>query len=44
MAENKIPKEIQEILNRCRKAQIERKKKQQEYCINKYYENKNKKD
>ena len=35
-----ISKELQDALNRCKEAQIERKKRQQQYCINKYYEKK----
>ena len=37
---NKMPKELQEVINRCKKAQQERKNRQQQYCINKYYEKK----
>ena len=37
---NKIPKELQEAIEKCKKAQLERKKRQQQYCINKYYEKK----
>lgn len=37
---NNISKELQEALNRCKEAQKERKKRQQQYCINKYYEKK----
>lgn len=37
---NEISKELQEAINRCKKAQQERKKRQQQYCINKYYEKK----
>ena len=35
---NEISKELQEAINRCKKAQQEIKKRQQQYCINKYYE------
>ena len=30
--------ELLETIEKCKKAQIERKKRQQQYCINKYYE------
>lgn len=44
MQENKnIPEELKEALNRCRNAQKQLKKRQQQYCIKKYYaEKKNK--
>lgn len=32
--------ELLEAIEKCKKAQIERKKRQQQYCINKYYEKK----
>ena len=32
--------ELQEIIERCKKAQQERKKRQQQYCIKKYYDKK----
>lgn len=35
-----IFKELQEAIDRCKKAQQDRKKRQQQYCINKYYEKK----
>lgn len=37
---NEIPKELQEAIERCKKAQYNQKKRQQQYCINKYYEKK----
>lgn len=37
---NNISKELQEALNRCKEAQKERKKRQQQYCIDKYYRDK----
>ena len=37
---NKISKELLEVIERCKKAQKERKKRQQQYCINKYYKEK----
>lgn len=42
MSENikQIPSEILEALNRCKEAQKERKKRQQQYCIDKYYRDK----
>lgn len=42
MSENikPIPNEILEALNRCKEAQKERKKRQQQYCIDKYYRDK----
>lgn len=39
-----IPKELQEALERCKKAQLNRKKRQQQYCIEKYYKEKEKKE
>lgn len=39
-----IPKELQEAIERCKRAQQDRKKRQQQYCINKYYEEKEKKE
>lgn len=32
--------ELMEAIEKCKKAQQERKKRQQDYCINKYYEKK----
>ena len=32
--------ELLETIEKCKKAQLERKKRQQQYCINKYYEKK----
>lgn len=37
---SKMPKELQEVINRCKKAQQERKKRQQQYCIDRYYKQK----
>lgn len=39
-SKKEIPKELQEAIERCKKAQYNRKKRQQQYCINKYYEKK----
>lgn len=35
-----IPKELQEAIEKCKKAQKDQKKRQQQYCINRYYEKK----
>ena len=35
-----IPKDLLEALERCKKAQKDRKKRQQEYCIKRYYKQK----
>lgn len=40
MANKEISKELQEAIERCKKAQYNQKKRQQQYCINKYYEKK----
>ena len=37
---NEIPKELQEVIQKCKNAQKQLKKRQQQYCINKYYEEK----
>lgn len=37
-----MPKELQEALLKCKNAQKQLKKRQQQYCINKYYEKKEK--
>lgn len=39
---NEIPKELQEAIQKCNNAQKQLKKRQQQYCINKYYEKKEK--
>ena len=40
MMSNKIPKELLEAIEKCKKAQKERKKRQQQYCIDRYYKQK----
>lgn len=35
-----LSKELQEALERAKQAQIERKKRQQQYCIDRYYKQK----
>lgn len=37
---NEIPKELQEAIQKCKNAQKQLKKRQQQYCIKKYYEEK----
>lgn len=36
--------ELLEAIEKCKEAQKERKKRQQQYCINKYYEEKERKE
>ena len=37
---NEIPKGLQEVIERCKKAQQDRKKRQQQDCIDRYYKQK----
>jgi len=37
---NEIPKELQEAIEKCKRAQQNRKKRQQQYCIDRYYKQK----